>query len=204
MMMTEKEKMLAGELYISSGEELKNERRKARLIAHAFNQTTEEEGEKRVELITSLFGKVGKNVSVKPNLRCDYGYNISVGDNFYANYDAILLDIAPITIGDNVMLAPRVGLFTATHPIDADVRIGGLEYGKPITIGDNVWIGAGAIVNPGVTIGENSVIGSGSVVTKDIPSNVVAAGNPCRVIREITESEQANWKEKERLYHENK
>ncbi len=198
--MTEKEKMLSGNLYIADDEELKTDRRNARRLTRLFNSTTEEELEDRSELLRELLGSVGDNAFIEPPFRCDYGYNISVGKNFYANYDCIMLDVCRVTIGDNVFLAPRVGIYTAGHPIDAEIRNTNLEFGKPITIGSSVWIGANTVVNPGVTIGSNVVIGSGSVVTKDIPDNVIAVGNPCRVLREITQEDMAYWEEKRRQY----
>lgn len=185
--MTEKEKMLAGQGYLAFDEELVKERNRSRTLTRIYNSTIETDMEERTNILKELFGSTGENIYIEPNLRCDYGYNIHVGENFYANFDCVLLDICEIRIGDNAMLAPNVQLYTAYHPIDAKSRISGLEYGAPITIGNNVWIGGGSIVNPGVTIGDNVVIGSGSVVTKDIPSNTVAVGNPCKVIKNIKE-----------------
>ena len=149
--------------------------------------------EKRNELIRRLFGKIRDQFFIEPPFRCDYGYNISIGDNFYANYNCTILDCASVTIGDNLLFAPNVCLFTAGHPIHFEPRNQGIEYAFPITIGDNVWIGGGVIVNPGITIGSNVVIGSGSVVTKDIPSNVVAAGNPCKVLKAITDDDRDKY-----------
>ncbi|MNC32530.1 Maltose O-acetyltransferase [compost metagenome] len=122
---------------------------------------------------------------IEPSFRCDYGYNIFLGKNFYANFDCVILDVCPVHIGDNCMLAPGVHIYTATHPLDAETRNSGVEFGKPVTIGHNVWIGGRAVINPGVTIGDNVVVGSGSVVTKDIPANAVVAGNPARVIKMV-------------------
>ena len=130
-----------------------------------------------------------------PPFRCDYGSHIYLGENFYANYELIVLDQCDVRFGDNVMLGPRVSLFSAGHPLDADIRNAGLEYGKPITVGSNVWMGGCVTVNGGVTIGDNVVIGSGSVVTHDIPSNVIAAGNPCRVLRPLTDADRAHWQQ---------
>lgn len=138
-------------------------------------------------------GKTGNNLTVESPFLCDYGYNIEVGENFYANYNCVMLDGAKITFGDNVLIAPDCGFYTAGHPIDAAQRNKGLQYDKPISVGDNVWIGGGVKVMPGVTIGNNVVIGGGSVVTKDIPDNVVAVGNPCRVIRKIEEDKKTNF-----------
>lgn len=188
--MTEKEKMLEGKLYLSFGDELLNERQYAKELVFDFNGLRPTEIEKRNEIIKKLLGKTGKNFFIEPPFRCDYGYNISIGNNFYSNYNCVILDCAKVTIGDNVFFAPNVGLFTAGHPIDAELRNTGAEYAFPITIGNNVWFGGSVVVNPGVTIGDNVVVGSGSVVTKDIPSNVVAAGNPCKVIREINDEDK--------------
>lgn len=141
---------------------------------------------------------------IEPPFHCDYGCHISVGEWFYANYDCIMVDVCKVKIGDNVMFGPRVGIYTAGHPIDAEIRNTGLEFGAPVTIGDNVWVGGSVVINPGVTIGNNVVIGSGSVVTKDIPDNVVAVGNPCRVLREITEEDKRYWEEKRKEYLEDK
>ncbi|CAH0120779.1 MULTISPECIES: sugar O-acetyltransferase [unclassified Paenibacillus] len=182
---TEKEKMLAGELYYGFDPELTEERQRARRLTRLFNSTVETETEERTRILKELFGSTGDSIYIEPNFRCDYGYNIHVGDNFYANFDCVILDVNEVRIGKNAFLAPGIHIYTAGHPLDAETRNTGLEYGKPVTIGDNVWIGGGSIINPGVTIGDNVVIGSGSVVTKDIPSNVVAAGNPCRVIKKL-------------------
>lgn len=187
MQKSEKEKMLAGELYMANDPVLTQDRLRARALTRQFNASREDEGELRAQLISELFGSIGTDVSIEPTFRCDYGYNISVGDRFYANFDCVFLDVNTITIGNDVLLAPRVQLYTAGHPIDPEVRKTGLEYAKPIVIEDGVWIGGGVIVNPGVTIGKGSIIGAGSVVTKDIPAGVIAVGNPCRVIRSIPE-----------------
>lgn len=199
--MTEKELMLSGMLYRQS-EELRKEFQRARKLTRLLNTSTEEERERRIELVKELFGKTGDYVWVEPPFHCDYGRQIFVGESFYANFDCVILDECPVTIGDEVMFGPRVCVYTAGHPIDAEVRDAGLEYGKPVTIGNSVWIGGNTVINPGVTIGDDVVIGSGSVVTKDIPSHVIAAGNPCRVIRAITEQDREYWKEQERLSRE--
>lgn len=200
-MRTEKERMLAGDLYLAHDEELRNDFRRSRQLTRLFNQTTEEQIEYRKQLLKELFERTGEELYVEPPFHCDYGCHISVGENFYANFDCIILDVGKVTIGSNVMFAPRVGIYTAGHPIDAEVRTRGLEFGTAVTIGDNVWVGANAVINPGVTIGSNVVIGSGSVVTKDIPDNVVAAGNPCRVLREINETDKQYWTQLEAAYH---
>ncbi len=183
--MSEKEKMLRGEGYIASDKELVKDRKNARKLTRMYNQTTEDEDKKRSEILKNLLGTIGNNVFIEPNFRCDYGYNIHLGENFFANFDCIMLDICKINIGDNVMFGPGVHIYTAYHPIDSTSRISGIEYGSPVNIGDNVWIGGKTIINPGVNIGENTVIGSGSVVVKDIPANCVAVGNPCKVIKKI-------------------
>lgn len=192
--MTELEKMLSGRLYLASYPELTRLRQHARQLTELYNAAGETDSPHRAELLGQLFGSVGENPQIRPSFHCDYGCNIQIGNYFYANYDCIILDVAPVTIGDNVLFAPRVCIFTAAHPIDADVRNRGLEYGKPVTIGSNVWIGGNVTINPGVTIGSGVVIGSGSVVTKDIPDHVVAAGNPCRVLRPITAQDANFWR----------
>ncbi len=198
--MTNKEKMLSGKLYTAFDEELKQMATCRAKFMDKFNSTKYFDFKTREILIRNIFESVGKNPTINKPFYCDYGCNISIGDNFYANFDCIFLDVNKITIGNNVFLAPRVSLYTAGHPIDKDVRNENLEYGYPITIGDNVWIGGNTVVNPGVTIGSNVVIGSGSIVTKDIPSNVVACGNPCRVIRNITEEDKIYWEQQRKIY----
>lgn len=193
-MRTEKEKMIAGDLYSSIGnQELNEGMLRARTILHEFNQSHPTEGEKRTALIKELFGKTSELFLVEPPFRCDHGFNISVGEGFFANFDCVMLDGAPITIGDRVCLGPKVGLYTADHPLDKDVRSTFVEFSSPITIGDDVWLGAGVTVMPGVTIGSNVVVGAGAVVTKDIPDNVIAVGNPCKVLRQLTEEDKEFW-----------
>lgn len=184
-MMTEKEKMLAGELYLASDPELVQLRERARQMTRAYNSTTEKEVDVRRAVLNRLLGKMSPVIHIEPPFRCDYGINIFVGDNFYANFGVVILDCATVTIGNDVKFGPNVQIYTAHHPLDPQIRTSGPELANSITIGDRVWIGGGAIVLPGVTIGENSVIGAGSVVTRDVPANVVAAGNPCRVIRTL-------------------
>ncbi|MFV3010592.1 sugar O-acetyltransferase [Clostridium botulinum] len=180
---TEKEKMLSGELYCAMDEELVKEHIRAQHLLAEFNNSL---GEDKSELLKSLFGKVRDNFCIKPTFRCDYGSNIYLGENFFANYDCIILDVCKVTIGDNCMLAPRVCIYTATHPLDAETRISGLEYGKPVVIGDNVWTGGNSVIVPGVTIGNNVVVAAGSIVVNDIPDNVVVGGNPAKIIKHLT------------------
>ncbi|MCG1009614.1 sugar O-acetyltransferase [Salinicoccus sp. ID82-1] len=182
--MTEKEKMLKGEYYDPQDPTLVHLRDNADNLMNQYNHPG---GGDKGQLLDMLFGYHVEGLSIRAPFFCDYGINIRVGRNFYANHNCVFLDVAKITIGDDVLLGPNVSLITVNHPIDPEKRRQKLEYGKPITIGDNVWIGADVTVNPGVTIGENAVIGSGSVVVKDVPANTVAAGNPCRVIRAIEE-----------------
>ncbi|MFC4559802.1 sugar O-acetyltransferase [Virgibacillus kekensis] len=184
-MKTEKEKMLIGELYNAADPELVAEREFARRLTRHLNQTTEEEPEKRVEILKELFRTTGDDLFIEPTFRCDYGYNIHVGENFFANFDCVFLDVCEIKIGDNCLMAPGVHIYTATHPLSPTARATGAEYGKPVSIGDNVWIGGRAVINPGVKIGDNSVIASGAVVTRDVPDNVVIGGNPAQVIKRI-------------------
>ncbi|WP_026390335.1 sugar O-acetyltransferase [Haploplasma axanthum] len=199
--MTEKEKMLNGELYLAQDKELGEMSLKCRSLLDRFNETKFGEYEKRSEIIKELFGKIGKNVNVNKPFFCDYGAHIEVGDNFYANFDCLILDVNKVIIGNNVFFAPRVNIYTAGHPIDKDVRNTQLEFGKKVVIGDDVWVGGNVVINPGVTIGSNVVIGSGSVVTKDIPSGVIAVGNPCKVIRKITEEDKKYWNLKKDEYY---
>lgn len=189
-MSREKEKMLSGRLYKSFDAELLAERQRAKEIVFRYNSLQPSMIEERNELLRSLFGSVKGNFFIEPPFRCDYGCNIEIGENFYANYNLVILDCAKVTIGDNVLIGPNVGIYTAGHPLHFELRNEEWEFACPITIEDNVWIGGNVVLNPGVTVGRNSVVGSGSVVTKDIPANVVAAGNPCRVIREITDADK--------------
>jgi maltose O-acetyltransferase len=199
--MTEKEKMLSGKLYILQGEELKGDMSKARNLIRLFNKTTEKEMDHRMTLLKELFEKIGEKIHIEPPFYCDYGCNISIGENFYANYDCIIIDVNKVKIGTNVFFGPRVCIYTAGHPIDADVRNLALEFGKPVVIGNSVWIGGNVVINPGVTIGNNVVIGSGSVVTKDIPDNVIAVGNPCKILRSITEDDKKYWNDRKIEYY---
>lgn len=189
-MESEKEKMIAGKPYLPGGKELSIDRMQAKEVCHDINTLSPREVAKRNKAFKKLFGKTSKRFYIEPPFYCDYGYNIEVGNNFYANHNLVVLDCAKVCIGDNVMIAPNVALYTAGHPIHHELRNQEIEYALPITIGNNVWIGGNVVVNPGVTIGDNTVIGSGSVLTKDIPSNVIAVGNPCKVLRQITDEDK--------------
>lgn len=188
--MNQKERMLAGLPYKAWLDGLSQERKECRKKIYQYNNLNPELEEEKEKLIYSILGKAGKGVYIEPPFRCDYGTNIEVGDNFYSNYNLIILDVGRVKIGNNVMIAPNVAIYTAGHPIHPESRISGYEYGMEITIGDNVWIGGNVVINPGVTIGKNVVIGSGSVVTKDIPDNYIAVGNPCKLLRTITEEDR--------------
>lgn len=181
-MKSEKEKMLNGELYHSSDPELQKEALLARKLLRRFNRS---HSSKRMRHLRKLFGDCGKRVTIEPPFFCDYGSNISIGENFYANTGCIILDVCRVSIGDHCMLGPSVSIYAATHPVEPSARLKGAELGKTVTIGNNVWIGGNAVINPGVTIGNNSVIASGSVVTCDIPENVLAGGNPAKIIKKI-------------------
>jgi maltose O-acetyltransferase len=177
--------MVSGELYDASDPELYESRVRARRLTAQLSAADPGDREGRSALLRELLGHLGDRAWIEPPFACDYGWNISLGDRAFVNFNCVVLDCAPVTIGADTMLASAVQLCPATHPIDADERASGLEYALPISIGEKVWIGAAVVVGPGVTIGDNSVIGAGSVVIRDIPANVVAVGNPCRVIREL-------------------
>jgi len=197
--MTEKELQQAGYLY-KLDKELFSAHLKAKGITRLLNGTLETEVERRRELVRELFSEAGEGSYIEPPFHCDYGYNISVGKRFFCNYDCVFLDCGRITVGDYVMMGPKVQIYTANHPIDPDVRRFGHDHGIPVKVGSNVWIGGGSILCPGVTVGDNTVIGAGSVVTHDIPSGVVAAGNPCRVIRPVTQADTDYWQNQLELY----
>jgi maltose O-acetyltransferase len=180
-----KERMLRGELYLADDPELKADHARAQELLERYNATIHAEQAERDRLLRELLGDVGEGVVVRPIFRCDYGSQISIGDHTFVNYDCVLLDVAPIRIGANCQIATRVQLLAATHPVDPGPRRDGWEYGQPITIGDNVWLGGGVIVCPGVTIGDDTVVGAGAVVTRDLPAGVVAFGNPARVQRMV-------------------
>ncbi len=184
--MTEKEKMLAGMIYDANYDQtLVAERLECKEMCRDYNDLRPKDTEGREALLRRLLGEVKGSILIEQPFHCDYGYNIRVGDNFYSNYNLVILDCAPVTFGDNVFIAPDCGFYTAGHPIDVTERNKGLEYARPITVGNNVWIGAKVSVLPGVTIGDNCVIGAGSVVNRDIPANSLAVGNPCRVVKKI-------------------
>lgn len=193
-----KQRMTEGELYIGSRLPENNSKK----WMDKFNNSPRQEADTRTALLANMLGAMGKDCYIEPPFYCDHGFNIYIGDNFYANTGLIILDQCPVKIGNNVMIGPRVGIYCATHPIDAFVRNTLLEGGKAITIGNNVWIGGGVNICPGVSIGDNSIIGAGAVVTKDIPANVIAGGNPCRVIREITEEDKEYWNRKMQEFEE--
>lgn len=188
--MNQKERMLAGLPYKAWLDGLEEERLACKEKIYEFNNLRPSEKEKAQEIIESLFGKIGNEFHIEQPFHCDYGYNIEAGDCFYVNYNLTVLDVGKVTIGDNVLFAPNVSIYTAGHPVHPDSRNSGYEYGIPVTIGNNVWIGGNSVILPGVTIGDNVVIGAGSVVTKDIPDNAIVAGNPCKLIRYITERDR--------------
>ncbi|AHF15205.1 sugar O-acetyltransferase [Niabella soli] len=183
--MTEKEKCKQGLLYAANDEQLTAERRICKSICQQYNQTEYSNIEKRNELLEKIIKKTKQHFVIEQPFWCDYGYNIELGENFYSNHNLIILDGAKVTFGDNVFIGPNCGFYTAGHPVNIEQRNEGLEYAQPITIGNNVWLGGNAVVMPGVTIGDNTIIGAGSVVTKPIPGNVVAVGNPCRILKEL-------------------
>lgn len=185
--MTEKKKMLTGQLYNGLDAQLVEERQIAKELLFDYHALRPNQRKKKDTILKQLLGGIKGEFFIEPPFRCDYGSNIEIGENFYSNYNCVMLDGAKITIGDNVLLGPNVGIFAAGHPVEPEIRLQGLEYTKPITIGNNVWIGGNVAINPGVSIGDNTVIGSGSVVTKNIPANVVAVGNPCKIIKTIKE-----------------
>lgn len=186
-MKTEKEKMLAGELYDPFDAQLCKERQHARELLKRLNDSREDELQQRAAILAELLGRE-TDAMIQPPFFCDYGSNISLGSKVFFNFNCVVLDVAPVRIGNHVLFGPAVQVYTATHPIQAAERRRGLESGKPVSIDADVWIGGGAIICPGVTIGARSVIGAGSVVTRDIPADVLAAGNPCRVVRSLLSS----------------
>ncbi len=192
-MMSEWERMLNGEVYNDFDEELFNKRVEAKKLFKAYNKTDDSEVDLRNDLMTKLFEKVGNRVWIEPDFRCEFGKNISIGDDVYINFGCIILDCSKVTIGTHTLIGPNAGLYAANHSIDYKERINGGCIGKPIHIGNNCWLGGDVKIMGGVTIGDNSIIGAGSVVTKDIPSNVIAVGSPCKVIRKITEKDKTDY-----------
>lgn len=192
--MTEKEKAARGLLYDANYDDsILADRHQCKIMCFEYNTTHPEQAARREEIMRKLLAKTGKAFLIEPPFYCDYGYNIEIGEGFFANMNLVILDGAKVTFGDNVFIAPNCGFYTAGHPLDAEQRNKGLEYAYPITVGNNVWFGAHVAVMPGVTIGDNTVIGAGSIVTRDIPSGVIAVGNPCRVVREITEEDKNKY-----------
>lgn len=191
--MNQRERMLAGLPYKAWLDGLEEERFACKQKIYDFNNLSPSLNESAPSLLKSILGKTGENIWIEAPFHCDYGWNIEVGENFFANYNLTILDVAKVTIGKNVQMAPNVSIYTAGHPIHPDTRNTGYEYGIPITIGDNVWIGGNVVILPGVKIGDNVVIGAGSVVTKDIPENVIAMGNPCKIVREIIEEDRSYY-----------
>ena len=220
--MREYERMISGQAYDPSDMELRQLGQKGRLAMERYNALSRTEKEARYQILKETFAAIGQRCHIESPFYVDYGCNISVGEYFYANFDCIMLDVAPITIGRNVMFGPRVSLYTATHPLDAGVRNRIIEFGKPITIGDECWLGGNVVVNPGVTIGDEcwlggnvvvnpgvtigprTVVASGSVVTKDLPADVLAAGNPARIIRTLGQEERLHWEAVEADYFASK
>lgn len=198
--MTNMELMVEGKLHYYDDAEINALSRRGQELVEQYNSTAANDDETRAEILKKLLGKVEGWCAIKPPFHCDYGKFIEIGDGTFLNYDCIILDACMVKIGRHVMIGPRTCIFTASHPIYAPVRTGGYDLSKPVTICDNVWLGGNVVVNPGVTIGEGSVIGSGSVVTRNIPPNVVAAGNPCRVIREINDDDRIYWETQREEY----
>lgn len=194
--MTEWERMQKGLVYNDFDQDLFNKRVEAKKLFKAYNKTEDEEIDLRNKIMKQLFKNVGENVWIEPDFRCEFGKNITIGDNVYINFGCIILDCSEVTIGFHTLLGPNIGLYAANHSTDATERINGGCYGKPIHIGNNVWLGGDVKVLQGVTIGDNTIIGAGSIVTKDIPDNVIAVGNPCKVIRKITEEDKTDYLER--------
>lgn len=188
--MTEFEKMRAGQIYNPMDPDLYGKYMECHRKIYRYNSLHPDAAEEREELLRLILGSCGKNPRIEAPFHCDYGINIEVGDNFFANYNVVILDVAPVSIGHSVMLAPNVAIYTAAHPLDAGRRNSGNEFAVPVSIGNNVWLGGNVVVVPGVKIGNNSVVGAGSVVTRDLPDNVLAVGNPARILREIGERDR--------------
>lgn len=199
--MINKDLMLKGKLYIAKDEDLGKDYRRAQDILQLINSAPFSEFQYKHNLFKELLGGTKDNFNIEPPFRCDYGINIFIGENFYANYECLILDINKVIIGDNVFFGPRVAIYTAGHPIDKEVRNKNLEFGKEVTIGNDVRIGGSSVILPGVHIGNNVVIGGGSVVTKGIPDNVIAFGNPCKVYPTITNEDKKYWEKLEQEYY---
>lgn len=197
--MTEWEKLLAGQIYDDFDDELFQRRIEAKKLFRAYNRTEDAQTETRQELLTALFNSVGKNVWIEPDFRCEFGKNISIGNHVYINFGAVILDCAEVSIGENTLIGPNLGIYAVNHAIDAEERINGGCIGKAVHIGKNVWLGGDVKILAGVVIGDNTVIGAGSVVTKSVPANVIAAGNPCRILRSITKKDKAGYLKSNRL-----
>lgn len=191
--MTDWEKMLQGLVYNDFDDDLFQRRVEAKKLFRAYNKTDDDQVAERKQLMERLFKRVGENVWIEPDFRCEFGKNITIEDNVYINFGCVILDCAEVTIGANTLLGPNIGLYAANHSIDAAERIHGGCCGKPIHIGKNVWLGGDVKIVPGVSIGDNTIIGTGSIVTKSIPANVIAVGNPCKVLREITEADKTGY-----------
>ncbi len=202
--MTERERMLSGRLYHAGDAELTAARLRAKRAIERFNTIAFDAYQERESILRELFASLGRGCCIEPPFHCDYGSQIAIGDHFFANYDCIFLDVAPITIGNYGFFGPRVCLYTAGHPTVPEVRDLDLEFGTPITIGDSVWIGGNTVVLPGVTIGSGTVVAAGSVVTKDLPAGVIAAGSPCKVLRALTDEDRAKWARAQQAYREDR
>ena len=198
--MTNKELMLDGKLYLANDKELRDLSTKGRRLLDLINETGYTDFEQRSSLFKELFAKTGNNITVNKPFHCDYGSNIYVGENFYANFNLTILDVNKVIIGDDVMMGPNVSIYTAGHPVDPEVRKTGLEFGLEVKIGNNVWVGGNVVINPGLTIGDNTIIASGAVVTKSFGSNLIIGGNPARVIRAIDENDKIKWEAKQKEY----
>lgn len=186
-MKTEKEKMLAGELYDPLDQQLSDERLRTRLLIKELNDTREDQKEERVRILKELIPNAGVGLWLQPPFYCDYGSNMVLGEKVFFNFNCVVLDVTYVKIGSRTLFGPNVQMYTATHPVDYQARASGVEFAKPIAIGEDVWVGGSAIICPGVSVGDRAIIGAGSVVTRDIPSDVFAAGNPCKVVRELTQ-----------------
>jgi maltose O-acetyltransferase len=184
-MKTEKEKMLAGELYDPLDAQLSADRLNTRLLIKALNDNREDHADERKRILSELIPEASKDLWIQPPFYCDYGYNMKIGERVFFNFNCVVLDVTYVTIGSRTMFGPNVQIYTATHPMNHKERSSGVEFAKPIVVGEDVWIGGSVVICPGVTIGDRTIIGAGSVVTKNIPSDVFAAGNPCKVIRSL-------------------